>query len=241
LRKTNDDDDDFNVAGLEERFTKKVQKVSDPRNFGEVAQFVSKVVLPPIRVDPRSIGGTTFEEYPENMNVETLLTFKCRSFELTGDTHISVSCLQNPTGYAKHKRSLGMMGKSSKGRNKVHYVIFARSTNRPLMNTDSTNEKTEVKTSTRESVIDSGYDKMFSPGEEDLIDEEKDDLSAQGDDDASGDNGMRDLDGNRQGDSEYVEVSSFPVLLCMTLNTDGTSPDIRKLINCQLCRMLLPR
>jgi hypothetical protein len=222
LRKTNDDDDDFNVAGLEERFTKKVQKVSDPRNFGEVAQFVSKVVLPPIRVDPRSIGGTTFEEYPENMNVETLLTFKCRSFELTGDTHISVSCLQNPTGYAKHKRSLGMMGKSSKGRNKVHYVIFARSTNRPLMNTDSTNEKTEVKTSTRESVIDSGYDKMFSPGEEDLIDEEKDDLSAQGDDDASGDNGMRDSDGNRQGDSEYVEVSSFPVLLCMTLNTDGT-------------------
>jgi hypothetical protein len=228
LRKTNDDDDDFNVAGLEERFTKKVQKVSDPRNFGEVAQFVSKVVLPPIRVDPRSIGGTTFEEYPENMKVETLLTFKCRSFELTGDQHISVSCLQNPTGYAKHKRSLGMMGKGSKGRNKVHYVIFARSTNRPLMNTDST--KTEVKTSTRESVIDSGYDKMFSPGEEDLIDEEKDDLSAQGDDDAGGDHGMRDSDGNRQGDSEYVEVSSFPVLLCMTLNTDGTSPDIRKLI-----------
>lgn len=229
LRKTNDDDDDFNVAGLEDRSTKKVQKVSDPRNFGEVAQFVSKVVLPPLRVDSRSIGGATFEEYPEDMKVETLLTFKCRSFELTGDAHISVSCLQNPAGYAKHKRSLGMMGKGSKGRNKVHYVIFARSTNRPLMNTDST--KTEIKASTRESVGDSGYDKMFSPGEEDLIDEEKDDLSGQGDGDAGGDHEMSNGDGNRHhGDSEYVEVSSFPVLLCMTLNTDGTSPDIRKLI-----------
>jgi hypothetical protein len=59
---------------------------------------------------------TTFEEYPENMKVETLLTFKCRSFELTGDAHISVSCLQNPTGYANHKCSLGMMGKGSKER-----------------------------------------------------------------------------------------------------------------------------
>jgi hypothetical protein len=93
----------------------------------------------------------------------------------------------------------------------VHHVTFARSTNIPLMNTDST--KTEVKTSTRESVIDSGYDKMFCPEEEDLIDEEKDDLSTQGNDDAGGDNVMRDSDSNRQGDSEYVEVSSFPVLL----------------------------
>jgi len=225
LRQTNDDDDNFNVAGLNDTNTKKIHKVSDPRNFREVSEFVSNVVLPPLRVDPRSIGGNTNIEYPDNMTVETLLTFKCRSFEFTGDAHISVSCLQNPAGYAKHKRSFGMMGKGSKGRNKVHYVIFARSTNRPLFSSHLT--KTEVKSDMRESTVESGYDKMFSPGDEELMDGEKDDMSVK-DDDENQEGEAREAV-TRQGDLDS-EVSSFPIMLCMTLNTDGANPDIRKLI-----------
>lgn len=228
LRKSNDDEDEFNVVTSENQGAKQIQMVSDPRNFGEVAKFVAKTVLPPLRVDPRSIGGTSFTEYPESMEVETLLTFKCRSFEFTGETHISVTCLQNPGGFAKHKRSLGMLAKGSKGRNKVHYVIFARSTNRPLMNTDST--KLEVKTTQRQDGTESGYDKMFSPGEEDVIDEENMEMSNRDYSERNGDDEARESGGNGQAESLHDEISSFPCLLCMTLNADGTNPDIRKLI-----------
>lgn len=227
LRKTNDDDENFNVAGLNDEKSKKIHKVSDPRNFAEVSQFVAKVVLPPLRVDPRSIGGTTFTEYPDNMTVETLLTFKCRSFEFTGDQHISVSCLQNPAGYAKHKRSLGMMGKGSKGRNKVHYVIFARSTNRPLISTQVT-KGNEVKSDMRESNVESGYDKMFSPGDDEPFDEEKEENMSIKDDEENQEGEVKETI-NARGDLDS-EISSFPVMLCMTLNTDGANPDIRKLI-----------
>mmetsp|Transcript_24850 Transcript_24850/g.61123 ORF Transcript_24850/g.61123 Transcript_24850/m.61123 type:complete len:1313 (+) Transcript_24850:227-4165(+) len=227
LRKTNDDDENFNAVGLSDTNTKKVHKVSDPRNFGEVSEFVAKVVIPPLRVDTRSIGGSTFTEYPDNMTVETLLTFKCRSFEFTGDAHISVSCLQNPAGYAKHKRSLGMMGKGSKGRNKVHYVVFARSTNRPLIQSHLTKTEQVKLDVIRESNVDSGYDKMFSPGDEEPFDEEKDENMSIKDDDEN-----QDGEGGEAGAGQDLdsEISSFPVMLCMTLNTDGANPDIRKLI-----------
>lgn len=224
LRKTHHDEEEFNLAGMEDRSTPKIQKLSDPRNSDEVAKFVAKVVLPPLRVDERSIGGTIFEEYPENMQQETLLCFKCKSFELTGTDHISVTCLENPATYAKHKRSLGLFGKGTKGRNKVHYVILARSTNRPLWSSNKVGEK---KASQLQDVAETGYDKMFAPGEEELdVDDEKDEISL-GEKDEEGDS---DLENARDGDSDVVEVSSFPALVCMTLNSDGTNPDIRKLV-----------
>jgi hypothetical protein len=216
------------VVGIEDRSsTQKIQKLSDPRNPEEVSKFVANVVLPPLCVDARSIGGTAFEEYPENMQQETLLCFKCKSFELTGTDHISVTSLENPATYAKHKRSLGLFGKGSKGRNKVHYVILARSTNRPLWST----AKSQKKASQVQDVVEAGYDKMFSPGEDGLgVGDEKDDLST-GENGMDGpDDEMRGTEDQRQVDSDFVEVSSFPALVCMTLNSDGTNPDIRKLV-----------
>jgi hypothetical protein len=118
LRKINNGDEEFNnIAGIgdERAGAQKIQKLEDPRNPAEVATFVASVVLPPLRVDQRSIGGSLFEEYPENMIQETLLCFKCKSFELTGSDHISISCLENPASYAKHKRSLGLFGKGNQG------------------------------------------------------------------------------------------------------------------------------
>ena len=227
LRKTHhDEEDEFNVAGMDDRTsTPKIQKLSDPRNADEVSKFVANVVLPPLRVDERSIGGTAYEEYPGNMHQETLLCFKCKSFELTGTDHISVTCLENPSTYAKHKRSLGLFGKGSKGRNKVHYVILARSTNRPLWSMRKPGQK---KLTQIQEVAETGYDTMFTPGDEELgMEEEKDDISEE-DDDTNGDGDDERLDDNDVDD--IVEISSFPALVCLTLNSDGTSPDIKKLI-----------
>ncbi|KAG7356111.1 exocyst complex component Sec3 [Nitzschia inconspicua] len=234
LRKINNDDEEFhNIAGMsdERSGAQKIQKLEDPRNPTEVSMFVANVVLPPLRVDHRSIGGTLFEEYPENMVQETLLCFKCKSFELTGTDHISVSCLENPATYAKHKRSLGLFGKGTKGRNKVHYVILARSTNRPLLSTG----KNERKGRGTQDLADAGYDKMFSPGNDHLEvdDEEIEDLMTEEDQDGDmmEDMDMRDPEEHRHdAESDLTEVSSFPAMACLSLNSDGTNPDIRKLI-----------
>jgi len=233
LRKNNNEDEDFNhhsFIGMDDRAgAQKIQKLDDPKDPDEVSTYVANAVLPPLRIDQRSIGGTiASEEYPENMIQELLLCFKCKSFELTGTDRISVSCLENPETYAKHKRSLGLFGKGSKGRNKVHYVILARSTNRPLLPSKSSDQKD----TNRQGATETGYDKMFSPGDDDLgvIDETKEDLMDQEND--GEDEEMRDSDdqGIEGGESHGTEVSSFPALVCLTLNSDGANPDIRKLI-----------
>lgn len=229
LRKTHHDEEEFHLTGMDDRSTPKIQKLNDPRNSEEVSKFVANIVLPPLRVDERSIGGAAMEEYPENMYQETLLCFRCKTFELTGTDHISVTCLENPATYAKHKRSLGLFGKGTKGRNKLHYVILARSTNRPLWSNNKSSAKKKAQT---QDAGESGYDKMFAPGEDDDLDVDVDkDESSPGDKDGDGDSqDMGDMEMTREVDSDVMEVSSFPALVCMTLNSDGTNPDIRKLI-----------
>jgi len=259
LRKSNDNDEDFNphntFAGMEDG-AQKIQKLEDPRNENEVSKFVANVALPPLRIDQRSIGGSIAVpgEYPEAIMQESLLCIKCKSFELTGMDHISVSCLENPTTYAKHKRSLGLFAKGSKGRNKVHYVILARSSNRPLL---SSNQTTDQKNAINRQggAAEAGYDKMFSPGDDDDlgdIDEAAKDeynhlmdgtgASADGNELLDGatnhttatmrhnaDDPQQRLDGGGES-SGITEISSFPALVCLTLNSDGANPDIRKLI-----------
>lgn len=229
LRKTNSEDEDYNFIGMDDRTgVQKIQKLEDPKDPKLVSEFVANVVLPPLRIDQRSIGGTSVdsEGYPENIIQELLLCFKCKSFELTGADSISVSCLENPTTYAKHKRSLGLFGKGSKGRNKVHYVILARSTNRPL------HKMSKQKNEYQHRLAEAGYDKMFSPGDDDLdvIDEEKEDLMDEendAEDEERKDSGDEEIEGFEPG---ATEASSFPALVCLALNSDGTNPDIRKLI-----------
>jgi hypothetical protein len=228
LRKTHNEDEHFQVTGMEERNSnQKIQRLNDPRNASEVSKFVAKAVLPPLKVDPRSIGGATVEEYPENMVQETLLCFKCKSFEQTGNDNISVTALENPTAYAKHKRSLGLFGKGSKGRNKIHYVILARSTNRPLASL----AKRQRAIAVNQDVADGGYDKMFAPGTDDLeVEEEEKEGDSESVGEAQNDEDDEHHQNQRQDEMEEQEVSSFPVLCCLSLNSDGANPDIKKLI-----------
>eukprot|EP00536_Pseudo-nitzschia_multiseries_P000513 jgi/Psemu1/233676/estExt_Genewise1.C_60177 len=241
LRKSNHEEEDFDpLAGMDDG-AQTIQKLEDPRNPEEVLRFVANVVLPPLRVDQRSIGGTHItpdEEYPNSMVQESILCEKCKSFELTGSDHISISCLENPSTYAKHKRSLGLFGKGSKGRNKIHYVVVARSTNLPLV---PSNQINNAKHKIDKSVAEAGYDKMFAPGDDEdlgVIEEGKeDDNEADGGDredqktEGSKDKLNADADQMaKAGDSGIAEISSFPALVCLTLNSDGANPDIRKLI-----------
>eukprot|EP00532_Pseudo-nitzschia_australis_P006925 CAMPEP_0168165398 /NCGR_PEP_ID=MMETSP0139_2-20121125/1467_1 /TAXON_ID=44445 /ORGANISM="Pseudo-nitzschia australis, Strain 10249 10 AB" /LENGTH=1262 /DNA_ID=CAMNT_0008082515 /DNA_START=355 /DNA_END=4142 /DNA_ORIENTATION=+ len=247
LRKSNNEDDDFNphtFAGMDDG-AQKIQRLEDPRNPEEVSRFVANVVLPPLRVDERSIGGTLItpaEEYTGIMVQESLLCDKCKSFELTGNDHISVACLENPATYAKHKRSLGLFGKGSKGRNKIHYVVVARSTNQSLLPSNQTNNQ---KDSGTRGVAEAGYDKMFAPGDDEdlgVIDEVNEDgnpIDGGGSGEEQGLEGGEDelqnsdTDQQEEGgvpESGNSEISSFPALVCLTLNSDGANPDIRKLI-----------
>lgn len=230
-----------------------VERVQDPRDPVEVGSFCARLVIPPLRVDPSSIGGPLLELYPETMHQETLLCFSCQSFESTGSEMIALRALQYPADYKKHKRSLGLFGMGTKGRNKLRFILVARSTNRPLF--ASAFSKEEPREETFGGVAGKGaapgmeegseredYDAMFDPEDESSLSK---DMSMDTTDSGEGrpappptaatatpvkvpaaDTTAKE---GKQQVLEEEEISSFPVLVCLTLHSDGTAPDIRKL------------
>eukprot|EP00521_Asterionellopsis_glacialis_P014001 CAMPEP_0195290652 /NCGR_PEP_ID=MMETSP0707-20130614/6435_1 /TAXON_ID=33640 /ORGANISM="Asterionellopsis glacialis, Strain CCMP134" /LENGTH=313 /DNA_ID=CAMNT_0040350809 /DNA_START=145 /DNA_END=1082 /DNA_ORIENTATION=+ len=105
----------------------KTEKVQDPLNEHEVASYVGRVVVPQLRIDPRSIGGPLAAKNQKKIRQETLVVSRCKTFEATGIDAISSTALEHPSLYAKHKRGLGL---GTKARNKYRYVMLVRSTNR---------------------------------------------------------------------------------------------------------------
>ena len=242
-------------------------RIADPKNLNQVANFCARVVVPPLKVDRNSIGGVfvTDTKYPETMQQETLLCFRCQAFESTGMTEpVALSALRHPADYKKHKRSLGLFGAgtTTKGRNKFRYVLLARSTNKPLLATSTSalqkqklkqqKDDSKNKVSTHLDGSDRGdYDAMFAP-EEDDGDMSKD-LSIGTEESSHHQNNATATttttttpgvsfavadDANDEDNNDMAvvarpdedEVSSFPVLICMTLHSSGTAPDIRKLV-----------
>lgn len=263
---------------------RKVERVQDPHNTHQVGEFCARLVVPPLKVDPCSIGGSLLEAYPvDTMQQETLLCFECQSFESTGTESIVQQALQYPTDYKKHKRSLlGLFGgMGTKGRNKLRYVLVARSTNRPLLApTQPSNSnrlllaKEEALAREKEQETRSGdnaggeegsvkddYDAMFVPEDDSM----SKDMSMESSNNANNvtSSSNRNIDPNESianntanmNESSSIiniddktrslpsspsrkrvqiieqeeEISSFPVLICLTLHSDGTAPDIRKL------------
>lgn len=190
------------------------EEIKDPDNEAEVGTYVAKVVVPELRVDSRSIGGLTKNK--KNMVQEALVSMKCRNFELLAEKDaISQNALEHPEQYAKHKRSLGFGG-GTKIRHKIKYVLLVRSTNNPLNSTDNNDGTDRKKGRYNESDDDAdeeaSYDRMFRPEEETHEEEENKE------------------EDNTTEKKDIDEVSSFPVLVFMSLNPDGTNPDIRKLV-----------
>lgn len=189
-------------------------EIKDPENEAEVGRFVAKVVIPELRVDARSIGGLTKSK--KNLSQETLVSMMCRNFELLVDKDaISQTALEHPEQYAKHKRSLGFGG-GTKSRHKIKYVFIVRSTNNPLNTKDLKNGGDDKKgrytiESDDEGDDEASYDRMFRPEEDtDEVEEQKVEDETER--------------------KEIDEISSFPVLVFMSLNPDGTNPDVRKLV-----------
>jgi len=291
------------LGAQHETTTRHVERVSNPHNLSSMAKFMERVVCPPLKVDPRSLGGE-YDVYPERtMLQETLLCFKLHNFETSGSTEtVHMGSLERPAEYAKHKRGLGFFGVGGAGkgsnRNKFRYAMIVRSTNRPLMEERKRdqkmhqNEAIRKETEEAEAVRDRdaekddlGYDTMYSPDDGDITNKAvtrgsmADSMDNLGDDTEGGDIGAsireaeygmgaagknaserhlgadddndddeanptipRAASGISTGHSRYgsdlnfdygefdAEISSFPVLVCMTLYSDGTNPDIRKLI-----------
>jgi len=187
------------------------EEIRNPNDEDEVGKYVAKIVIPELKVDSRSIGGTVKNK--KDMIQETLVSVKCRNFELMPDKDaISKSALEYPNQYAKHKRSLGFGG-GTKIRNKIKYVLLVRSTNSPLLvpkeKDTSDHKKGYTADSDDEMDDEESYDRMFRSEQEGQDDEGKDEET---------------------GKEENEEVSSFPVLVCMSLNPDGTNPDVMKLV-----------
>ena len=283
--------------GTPEPAVRRVERVSNPHNLSSVSKFVERIVCPPLKVDPRSIGGE-LDSYPErSMMQEAMLCFKLHSFETSGSTEtVHMASLERPAEYAKHKRGLGFFGVGGAGkgtnRNKLRYVLIVRSTNRPLMDErkkeqaqlqqeymQKENLEAEAIRDRDAEKDDIGYDTMYSPDNAgidargnrrgSMDHSNKYDGSGREMDETEGadynasiretDYGIGAKEGNaseRDDDddanplitnpkqsgirfasdthtsNEYLEpeISSFPVLVCMTLYSDGTNPDIRKLV-----------
>ena len=200
------------------------EEIKDPDNEADVGAYVAKVVVPELKVDVRSIGGLV--KTKRNMTQEILLSMKCRNFDLMADKDaISQSALEHPDQYAKHKRSLGFGG-GTKIRHKIKYVFLVRSTNHPLLNNNDKKKGMSFRNRNSEQSDDddidvgddeASYDRMFRPEEE-----------AHGDgQDGMGANGKEEEVAEKK---QVDEISSFPVLVFMSLNLDGTNPDVRKLV-----------
>jgi hypothetical protein len=86
------------------------ETLKDVNNAEQVGRYVAKVVMPPLKVDPRSIGGALVgTKKAENLTQECLVSMQCKNFETTGE-RISAAALVDPAGYGKHRRSLGFGG-----------------------------------------------------------------------------------------------------------------------------------
>jgi hypothetical protein len=236
-----------------------VGRIADPKNIKQVANFSARLVVPPIKVDRNSIGGVLVEStgYPETMQQETLLCFSCNAFEAAGTESVQQSALQYPADFKKHKRSLGFFGgtTAAKGRNKFRYVLVARSTNKPLVaaartateNLRSARTLDDDNSNTNDGSERGDYDAMFSPDE----DGSSRDMSMDSEDIVLSGNSLPNKatsaknknandvqvdpgDSNQQATTDHAndveEISSFPILICMTLHSSGSAPDIRKLI-----------
>lgn len=199
------------------RFQKQ-EILKDPKNPTQVGRYVAKVVTPPLKVDARSIGGTVAKRAKPTLIQECLLALPCKNFEFSGE-RISMAALLDPTSFGKHKRSLGYgLGSTGKGRDKLRYVCLMRATNRPLVK--EKNKKSSMETSgavdttneedASENEVDA-YDIMFGNSEDNEDDDDEEKTSEAYD------------------DENDPEISSFPVLVCVTFSTDGTNPDIKRL------------
>jgi hypothetical protein len=222
-----------------------IPPVAKPDDEAHVGRYVAQYVVPPLAVDIKSIGGdvvaaaasrTSDKDRPAmpQLTQECLLSMRCKSFDLTKNAEqVALGALQDPSMYAKHKRKLGLWGSATSKlkmsrHHKLRYVCLVRSTNRPLSTKSGdhgvkSNKSDDVGSYDDDEALVDDYENMYNQG----VDQSDDPGPTLPEEDAE-----LALGGTAEPKSpEKSEVSSFPVLVCMALQKDGTNPDIRKLVS----------
>jgi len=172
---------------------------------------------------------------------EFLLCVRVKAFDLSGTQGISVP-------YAGKKKS--RTPAVGKARKKSRYICIVRTTNRPLMDRSYRTFDTTEKDENEEQAAaakgegnaaveeDTGYDNMYMPDPEDdaILTSEKGAGKEIGE--VLSTLMMVGKLKNRMIQAVKMknelkpedEISSFPSILCLSIHSDGTSPDIRKMM-----------
>ena len=234
------------------------KKGVDPHDETAVGELMCQI-LNQLTVDPRSIGGTNINNDKNSATSNLLLQENSSSpitpqktFKSTNNgssTKLMNECLicmqvgkfiiEGSTKYNFSKK---------KAKNKLRFICIVRSTNRPLLMNINDEEVTDEKNDVEEDLDvddDDGYDTMYTeynmPSQNRKAESEL--ISAQT---FENKNTSASILKKRNklvvATTDEDEISSFPHLLCLALHSDGTSPDIRKLISLsQLVSITAPR
>lgn len=222
----------------------------------EVADFLGRVVIPPLSVHPSSIGGSLLESYPLGMQQEVLLLQNADfEFALTEEAAaVPRNCLQYPSQWMAHKRNLGLYSAVAatamtagggsltpmvtKHRQKIRYLAIARSSNRPLLKPVKVAIQSPLQMNAALENMSKDHDKEDGDYDDMFQDEANNITILQNTTQTSQEMAPEDKETEDEGSMGSLEVtqaiedevSSFPVLMCLTINADGTAPDIRKMI-----------
>lgn len=221
----------------------------DPHDETAVGSLVCQI-LPQLSVDPRSIGGTSLKEDDKNGPTSNNLLLQGNGASSTtskkpirlanngASKKLMNECLFSiQVGKFQIEGSTKHNFAKKKAKNKLRYICIVRSTNRPLLWTEEDqnelanaggDQDDNADEGTADEDEEDGYDTMYTeynmPSKTNKITE------ASSPEKKSTTSRFQNRNKFVPAATDEEEISSFPYLLCLALHSDGTSPDIRKVI-----------
>jgi len=229
------------LAGLNTQ----LQKIN-PHDEGAVGGLVCDI-LPQLTVDARSIGGTHFaDDGKDNPGAGNLLLQSSTGKSLRKGKNGVNKKLMNECLISVQVGKFSIQGSTKvnfskkKAKNKLRYLCIVRSTNRPLLMTSdnqsnsSDEEDDEEKDDGEEESDedeDDGYDTMFTEYNVTSKSQKSELEPSSPGKRSKAKNLIKKRNKFVPVETDEEEVSSFPYLLCLAIHSDGTTPDIRKVIS----------
>ena len=211
---------------------------SDPTAAGDLVSLIT-----PIR-QPTNLVANAHKNIP-NLTNECLMALRVKAFEFSGNSLMDNHTTANDFGIRKNLNNM-----SRKARNKFKYIVITRSTNAALMKRRKGNiiitgddggedenydfDEDQESSSDEENDVDSndGYDTLYNPDDND--DNPKGKQTRRQSIAASVHSRGTKSKASNAKESEIMsdidELSSFPNLVCLTIHSDGTHPDVCKIL-----------
>ncbi len=217
---------------------------SDPTAAGDLVSLITPI-RQPITVDANAnanaLSNKQSSKNTPDLTNECLLALRVKSFEFSGNLMDSHST----TGDFGIRKNLNNM--SRKARNKFKYIVITRSTNVTLMKRrkgnititgdddndyDLDDDNQESSSDEENDDVDStdGYDTLYNPDENE--EKPKDKQHRRGSIAASVASRVSKSAKAKESETlnDIIEQSSFPNLVCLTIQSDGTHPDVCKIL-----------